>query len=80
MEKGGALLGDDESMPGREGIDVEKGEHVLVFVHPIAGDLAVEDPVEDCRFLVTHGTILAAHPARRAPLSTPRGVAFEPQP
>ena len=36
-------LGDDERVPRREGVDVEKREDLVVFVDAVTGDLAVDD-------------------------------------
>ena len=49
-----ALLGDHQRMAAGERIDVEEGEHVLVLVDAVAGDLAVEDAVEDGALAVAH--------------------------
>ena len=40
-------LRDDQRMAFAQRPDVEEGEDVLVLVDPVAGDLAVEDLVED---------------------------------
>src|SRR5690606_42028736 len=56
------LLGDHQRVPVAQGIDVEEGEHVVVFVHPVAGELAVEDSRED-----RGRHVLSFHPVSRAP-------------
>lgn len=44
---GDATPGDDQKVDGGLGVNVTKGEHVLVLVDHIGGDLAREDLVED---------------------------------
>jgi hypothetical protein len=46
VEEGLALLGDHERVPFRQGADIEECEDVLVLVHAVAGDLAVQDLAE----------------------------------
>lgn len=45
-EGGKVRLGHDEHVHGRLGIDVAEGEHVLVFVHLLRGDLPGADLAE----------------------------------
>ena len=47
VERRHGFLGDDESVPGREGIHVEERENVIVLVDAMAGNLALDDAAED---------------------------------
>ena len=42
-----ALLGDHQGVPAADRVDVQEGEHALVLVDAVAGDLAPDDLAED---------------------------------
>jgi hypothetical protein len=46
-EGGLGFFGDDQGVAGGEGIDIEEGQDVGVLVDFVAGDLALDDAVED---------------------------------
>jgi len=46
FQSGKMLLGNNEHVRGRLGIDVFEGEHMVVFVHLLGGNLAAEDAAE----------------------------------
>lgn len=52
VQVGLPLLGNHQHMPFAQGIDIEKGEHVLILIHTMAGDRSLNHLAED---RVTHG-------------------------
>lgn len=45
--RGEVVLGDDEDVRGRLGVDVREGESLLVFVEAVDGDFAGDDFAEE---------------------------------
>jgi len=47
MQMGLPLLGDEQEMSTTQRSDVKKGERVRILMDPVAGDLTIEDAIED---------------------------------
>ena len=45
-------LGDHEDVDRRAGVDVAKGQHLVVFVDDVGGDFAIDDASENRRHVI----------------------------